>query len=693
VGRKWRNSVCAGSESRKVGGDPDEKCFTLTRTAMEGTMAALCLGAKRRSQMKAARLVSWFVPLMFAARLTLVLLTAQSNPAVHVNQANATRDAQTPPARVEAQPVPAALMPPISFAKVATYNSGLSGGGGGSVAIADLNGDGNLDLVVTNGTDMFSVLLGNGDGTFQAPVLYSSGGPFAESVAIADLNGDGKLDVVFASYLVGHAGAVAVLLGNGDGTFQAPVAYSTGAGGVGESVAIADLNGDGYPDLVVASECLTPACSHGAYPGGVSVFLGNGDGTFQTPLNYGSGGWDASSVAIADLNGDGYPDLAVSNLCQLSASCPVEGAPPGEVSVLLGNGDGTFQAPVSYSSGGSWATSVAIGALSDGGDPDLVATNFFVPEDSVGVLLGNGTGIFQAPVTYAETSASANSVAIADVNGDGYLDLVVANMCELDNAICGHPGYDGGVAVLLGNGDGTFQNPINYSSGGPDAVSVAVADVNGDGRPDLVVLSSTVGVLLNKTSYSTRTVLASSPNPSLVNQTVTFTATITSTPPVPNGEVVTFYNGAGTILGTGTTTNGVASLTTSFPDAKPYGIKATYSRDPFHKASSGTVKQVVALYASTTTLSSSPNPSTSGQAVTLTATVSSGAAGGPTGRVTFKNGTTYLGTKPLSAGTAILTKFELPVGTLTLGAYYSGDTQSGKSSGTTTQTVGDAPSH
>jgi hypothetical protein len=102
---------------------------------------------------------------------------------------------------------------------------------------------------------------------------------------------------------------------------------------------------------------------------------------------------------------------------------------------------------------------------------------------------------------------------------------------------------------------------------------------------------------------------------------------------------------------------------------------------------------VVALYPSTTTLSSSPNPSTSGQAVTLTATVSSGAAGGPTGTVTFKNGTTYLGTKPLSAGTAILTKFELPVGTLTIGAYYSGDTLSGKSSGTTTQSVGDAPSH
>jgi hypothetical protein len=655
------------------------------------------LGAKRRSQMKPARLVSSLVRPIFAALLTSALATAQSIPAVHGDQANATRDSQTPPARVEAQRIRAAQMPPIRFAKVATYSSGLSGGGnvaGNSVAIADLNGDGKPDLVVVQGGNMFSVLLGNGDATFQAPASYGTGGPSASSVAIADLNGDGKPDVVFAGSIVGRAGVVGVLLGNGDGTFQTPLSYSTGAGGANYSVAIADLNGDGHPDVVVASECLTSGCSE-SRSGGVSVLLGNGDGTFQPPANYGSGGWEATSIAIADLNGDRYPDLVVSNLCQLSANCPVEGAPPGEVSVLLGNGDGTFQAPISYSSGGSWATSVAIGSLSGGGDPDLVATNFFVPEDFMGVLLGNGNGTFQTPVSYAESpSALPNSVAIADVNGDGYLDVVVANMCKVDNSKCGYPGYVGGVVVLLGNGDGTFQNPINYSSGGSDALSVAIADVNGDGRPDLVALnaSSTVGVLLNQTSYSTTTVLTSSPNPSLVNQTVTFTATITSTPPVPNGEVVTFYNGT-TDLGTGTTTNGVATLTTLFSKALMRTAKATYSGDPFHKASSGTVRETVALYPSTTTLASSPNPSTSGQAVTLAATVSSGAAGGPTGTVTFKNGTTYVGTKPLTAGTAILTTSKLPVGTLTLGAYYSGDAQSGKSSGTTTQTVGDAPSH
>jgi Big-like domain-containing protein/VCBS repeat protein len=641
--------------------------------------------------MKGAHLVYSFVLLLSAALLTMVLATAQSNPAVHVTQANAPRDAQTPATSTEAQPVPAAQKPPVSFANAQNYNTGLANlnGLGGAVAIADLNGDGKADLVVAESNGMFSVLLGNGDGTFQAPVTYSPGlSPV--SVAIADLNGDGKPDVVLAGTVVPRETAVGVLLGNGDGTFQAPVIYGTGTGGY-DSVAIADLNGDSHPDLVVASQCLSKGCSQGADPGGVSVLLGNGDGTFQAPANYGSGGWNATSVAIADLNGDGYPDLAVSNYCQLSANCPTEGAPPGEVSVLLGNGDGTFQPAVSYSSGGSWATSVAVGVLTGNGYPDLVATNYYVPEYSVGVLLDNGNGTFQGPVSYGETSAFANSVAIADVNGDGYLDLLVANVCEHDNRTCGSADYDGGITVLLGKGDGTFQNPINYSSGGPDAKFVAVADVNGDGRPDLVALnigSNTVGVLLNETSYSTTTALTSSPNPSFVNQMVTFTATITSTPPVPNGEAVTFRNGR-TGLGTGITTNGVATLTTSFSKAMTYTTVATYSGDPYHKASSGIVKELVTLYSSTTTLSSSPNPSTSGQAVTLTATVSSGAAGGPTGTVTFKNGATALGTKKLIGGTAILTTTKLPVGTLTLTANYNGDAQSTKSSGTTTQTVSD----
>ena len=169
------------------------------------------------------------------------------------------------------------------------------------------------------------------------------------------------------------------------------------------------------------------------------------------------------------------------------------------------------------------------------------------------------------------------------------------------NPSLGGEAYPGGVRVLLGNGDGTFQTPVSHESGGGGATSVAIADLNGDGRPDVVVANACIsqsscegaaGVLLNYLAFSTKTSLTSSPNPSLVSQPVTFTATITSSSVIPNGSTVTFYDGTASI-GTGATTNGVASLTTSFSKAKTYTIKASYPGDAFRKASAGTVKQVV----------------------------------------------------------------------------------------------------
>ncbi len=210
------------------------------------------------------------------------------------------------------------------------------------------------------------------------------------------------------------------------------------------------------------------------------------------------------------------------------------------------------------------------------------------------VLLGNGDGTFQPATGYISGGDNAFSIVIGDANGNGKSDLVVGNLCQKRGLGC-----PGGVSVLLGNGDGTFQTAVTYDSGGSDTVSVAIQDLTGDGRPDLVAASANyygsgdaVGVLLNTLTYKTATTLASSPNPSQVNQTVTFTATVTSTPPVPNGEVVTFYNGQ-TELGTGATTNGAAALTTSFSEAKTYTIKSTYPGDAFRKPSAATVKQVV----------------------------------------------------------------------------------------------------
>jgi hypothetical protein len=497
-----------------------------------------------------------------------------------------------------AQVVPAGLEPKVKLAKPVAYSTG--GRGAASVATADLRGNGNLDIVVANecqnGNSCLgeaAVLLGNGDGTFQPTVTYSTGAYQATSVAVGDVSGDGIPDLVVASECLslGQFGActgdgvVSVLLGNGDGTFQPAVTYDVGAP-VTYSVAIADLRGNGILDLAVADFGLV------LYEGAAGVLLGNGDGTFQTGVTYNSGGVSSISVAVADLNGDGIPDLAVTNSCP-SESCQGDGT----AGVMLGNGNGTFQPVVLYDSGGNSANSVAVGDLRGNGIQDLVVANGYY-DNVMGVLLGNGDGTFQSPVTYFLDGILYDAVAIADLNGDGIPDLAVIDGChEVRNGACVG---EATVSVLLGNGDGTFQSPIKYNSGGSGTSAIAIGDVNGDGRPDLVVTicqdsncnNGTVAVLLNKTSYTSKTAITASPSPSQVNQAVTFTATITSTPPVPNGEVVTFYHGA-TNLGTGTTTNGVATLTTSFPKVKTYTIKADYPGDPFRKASHGTATQVV----------------------------------------------------------------------------------------------------
>jgi hypothetical protein len=330
---------------------------------------------------------------------------------------------------------------------------------------------------------------------FAPAVTYGSGGIGAMSITVADVNGDGTPDLVVANWCVTGSvcvsGSVGVLLGKGDGTFRAAMAYSTG-GNNSNSVAVADVNGDGKPDLVAVD----------VNSGVVAVLLGNGNGTFQKAVIQSTGGSFPFSVAVVDINNDGKPDLLVSN--------DNEGS-NGSVSVLLGNGDGTFQKAVTYTSGGYLAYSLAIADVNGDGHPDVVVANFCVDigcseRGSVGVLLGNGDGTFQAVTTYDSGAYSTDSVAVADVNGDGKPDLLVANQCA--DAKCDKVGK---IGVLMGNGDGTFQTVVSYPSGGYWARSVAVADVNGDGIPDLLSANNcttvcrqnngfpgSVGVLLGK---------------------------------------------------------------------------------------------------------------------------------------------------------------------------------------------------
>ncbi|MFZ1918888.1 MAG: FG-GAP-like repeat-containing protein [Terriglobales bacterium] len=374
-----------------------------------------------------------------------------------------------------------------TFQAAVSYNSGSSSTTYVSaVAVADVNGDGHPDLLVANSYGV-GVLLGNGDGTFQAAVSYSSGGEDVASIAVADVNGDGRPDL-----LVAAGNAVGVLLGNGDGTFQEPVSYNSG-GSNAYSVAAADVNGDGKPDLLVANSCDNNGCFPTTDDGVISVLLGNGDGTFQAAVSYSSGGYYPYSVAVADVNGDGHPDLLVANSCNSSTgnrvyTCPAKSI-EGSVGVLLGNGDGTFQAAVTYNSGGYEAYSVVVADVNGDAHPDLVVANCCVSSGNwsigaEGVLLGNGDGTFQAAPNYNSGGVNAQSIAVADVNGDGKPDLLVANACADVNCV------NGSVGVLLSNGDGTFQARGSYNSGGYYATSVAVADMNGDGYPDLLVANN-----------------------------------------------------------------------------------------------------------------------------------------------------------------------------------------------------------
>jgi hypothetical protein len=399
-----------------------------------------------------------------------------------------------------------------AFLPAVTYDS--SGSPAYSVAVADVNGDHKPDLLVANCgptsacgggiNGVLGVLLGNGDGTFLPAVTYGSGGFGAGGVAVADVNGDGKPDLLVANDY--YSNTIGVLLGNGDGTFQSVVTYGSGGGGP-ETVVVADVNGDGRPDLVVANSSGCYACTDGAL---VGVLLGNGDGTFQPAVAYSSGGFMNNfgplALVVADLNGDGRLDVAMTNACG-DIACSTKGS----VGVLLGNGDGTFQPAATYPSSTA-GFSVAVADVNGDRKPDLLVVNgcavaINCPLGTVGVLLGNGDGTFQASLDFSSGGDYPNSIAVSDVNGDGKPDLLVANPCAAINCPVG---ASGSAAVLVGNGDGTFQAPVIFDSGGYWYNDfIAVADVNGDGKPDLLVVNlwgdsssrGSVGVLLNKTPF------------------------------------------------------------------------------------------------------------------------------------------------------------------------------------------------
>jgi hypothetical protein len=337
-----------------------------------------------------------------------------------------------------------------------------------AIAVGDFNGDGKLDLAVTStqsgtgySTDV-QVLLGNGDGTFRSAISYAVG-EAPDSVQTADINHDGKLDIVTAS---GMNDTVSILLGNGDGTFQPALTLPSPPDPI--YVAIADFNHDGKLDIATLNlSDSTGSCLC------VAVMLGNGDGTFQYPPIITTLPAGPFGMGIGTFNADGKLDIAVAE----------EFGGQSEIQILLGNGDGTFKLGASYPVGAG-PRAVVVADFNGDHNADLaVAESGGI---GVGVFLGNGNGTFQPRVDYPANSPLW--VAAADLNGDGKIDIVGA---DID--------FPSAVAVLMGNGDGTFRPVKNYLDGSLDYF-VATGDFNDDQKKDIVVASSgstNVVVLLN----------------------------------------------------------------------------------------------------------------------------------------------------------------------------------------------------
>ncbi len=573
------------------------------------------------------------------------------------------------------------------------------------LTVGDFNGDGKPDLDLVQPSNSYPygqsfVLFNTGSNRFSTPVGINAG-----PALISDLNGDGRSDLLFLSNF-----GITAMLGQANSTFSTastPLWYATyGVAAVG------DVNNDRKPDLLV-------------YEGpDLRLWTGNGDGTFShsTLLTMPSGGiYGGDSVVVADLDGDGNPDIVVT-------LGPNGGVAIGALAIFYGNGDATFQAPSLIPLSHPYAF-ITVADVNRDNRPDLILTD----GGGIAVITNLGNRTFSAEDHYV-AGQGVSQLNVVDVNGDGFPDIVAANsggttVTVLLNQPNGKP-LDGAASLgvftatpgpsnysqpvtiklvmsaLAGSGmptptgavsfylDGTYLNDVSLAAGSASLVysqalvpgtHTFVASYNGDS----IYAASSFAVVqtVNPPVYATHTTLVASPLTVFTSQTVRLTATVTSSVPVPGGWV-TFLDGANSLGAQAVDASGGAWLDTSILGAGTHHISAAYQgyQDStilhaiYPPSTSSAVTVNVNASATVTSISASSLSQTTGSVVTFSATVSSG-SGVPFGGVSFYDGNSLLGTTALTAaGTTTFSTASLTTGSHSITAVFNANSRFSASS-------------
>ncbi len=558
-----------------------------------------------------------------------------------------------------------------------SYESLVVGSVPAGLVAADFNGDGFPDLaIVENDQNAVLIFLGDGLGSFNSVSSSPSTGGSPNAIATADFNGDGIPDLAIANQT---GNTLTILLGKGDGTFTAAASPSTGTTPI--ALAVGDFNRDGIPDLAVANSGSAT----------VSIFLGKGDGTFTPAASSPSTGASPNSIAVADFDGDGIPDLAVLN------------TGPGTVSILLGNGDGTFTSASTSPSIGANSYSLASADFNGDGIPDLaVSTNnpSGVPS-TLNILLGNGDGTFAAPLT--TQCGTYPILAVGDFNGDGIADLVIDGGVWLGNGDAtftalqgGINGYPENLVAADFNGDGLADLAVSqsqaYTGGAHGYATVSTAGYTSTANvPALYVVgtgdheiqanysgdslygssTSTYGQQVQAQLVPTKLAIQLNNSSIAANQTVSLTATLTPQDVqghTTNGDSInlslTQPTGPALYVAQGSLQNGVTTISFQLP-AGQQALYAQFSGDT-NFAASGSSLTVNVSGALTPTIKVTPStPSiTTAQAMSVSVIVSA-ASGTPTGSVVLTGGSYSSPAVVLAAGAATI---PIPGGSLAAGS-------------------------